>query len=98
MRAFTERSQPEWKTREREGGLEGRRKGGGSTASYRESEREGGGAITLSFQAVEVEREEKRKISCCFKKERRDRERVWITELLNFCVFFSSPPLSCTDS
>lgn len=59
--------------------------------------------IARTLQALEVEKEEKRKISYCFKKERNDREserrgpKVWIIEQLHSC-FFPSPPLSCTDS
>lgn len=32
-----------------------------------------GGVIAGSFQALEVEKEEMRKISCCFQKERGER-------------------------
>lgn len=91
MRAFTERSQSERTAAEgeEEGGKE-KRGGREDSELERERGREGGWGVVIagSFQALEVEKEEKRKISCCFKKERRDRERVWISELLN------SPPLS----
>lgn len=64
---------------------------------------EGGWGVVIagSFQALEVEEEEeRRKITCCVQKERRDRERVWISELLKPCGDFilPSPLLSCTGS
>lgn len=43
--------------------LHGEREGKGE----REGEGGWGAVITLSFQALEVEKEEKRKISCCLK-------------------------------
>ena len=87
--------------------MEGRRNGGREDSELgRDREREGGWGVVIagSFQALEVEKEEKRKISCCVVEERRDRARVRISELLNSCVcvcfffFFSSPPLPCTGS
>lgn len=48
----------------KKGGREGWREGGGGWW----------GVTVASFQALEVEKAEKRKISCCFKEERRERE------------------------
>lgn len=95
MSAFTERNQSERTGCRRGGRYGGKGERGGREDSELERGREGGWGVVIarSFQALEVEKEEKRKISCCFKKERGDRERVWISELLNSCVFFFFPPL-----
>lgn len=51
-----------------------------------------GVVIVGSFQALDVEKEKRRTI-CCFRKERRGRERLWISERLNSPPPSSSLPL-----
>lgn len=75
------------------GGRERRQREMGGGKTVRERGRVGG-CHCSSFQALEVATQERRKISCCFKKERGDRERVWSCELLNACVLFFSLPSS----
>ena len=104
MRPFTERKLSERTAAERGGRNGGKEKWGEGRqwARERETEREGGWGVVIagSFQALEVEKEENRKISCCVGEERRDRARVRISELLNscvcvcVCVFFFLPLLS----